>query len=145
MIRTNTPSYFAFALLALVFSGLVVGQQGNTIERNIVVGTNGAGNCTVTTAPADIQSARRNFKVVWNVTNNCSGARRVTVDNFVHEADNKKKDPVQIDDPGSIPQGGAGAIKGRIKNIPNNELGTYKYDVLIDGNVALDPKIDIDG
>jgi len=125
-------------------AGLLLGQPENKIERSIVVGTDTSGGCIVAGAPADIQSARRNFRVVWNVTNNCNGATLVTVDNFVHEADNKRKDPIQIGAVEPVPQGGTGAINGRIKNLPNNELGTYKYDVLIDGVVALDPRIDID-
>lgn len=133
------------ASVALALFGTVSAQRGNTVERTIVISTSSGGACEVSTAPADIQSAKRNFRVVWNVTNNCSGARTVTVDNFVHEADNQKKEPVRIDAVGSINEGQVGAINGRIKNLPNNELGSYKYDVLIDGVIALDPKIDIDG
>ena len=36
------------------------------------------------------------------------------------------------------------AVDERLKR-EDEDLGTYKYDVLIDGVVAVDPKLDIDG
>ena len=136
---------FAFGLS---FAGAVApGQgQGNTVTAQIVIGPGNGGACVVTTSPADIRSAKQNYKIRWNVTNNCDGTRTVTVDNFKHENDeNRRKDPTQIDKVDNVASNGTGIIEGRIKGIKDEDLGTYKYDVLIDGVVAVDPKIDIDG
>jgi hypothetical protein len=128
-------------------TAIVLGQgQGNTVTAQIVIGPGSDGACVVTTSPADIHSAKRNYKIRWDVTNNCDGTRTVTVGNFKHENDeNRRKDPIRIDKVDNVASNGTGVIEGRIKGIKDEDLGTYKYDVLIDGVVAVDPKIDIDG
>jgi len=146
----NPKSLASLAATLVFFAAALVsaqGQrqgQGNTVSVDIVIGPGSSDDCVVTGSPEDIQSAKRNFKVVWNVTNDCEGRRTVTVDNFKHENDeNRRKEPVRIDRVDDVDPGGTGQIDGRIKGAA--ELGTYKYDILIDGVVAEDPKLDIDG
>lgn len=132
------------AVLVVAFTVCLARGQGNTVTRQIAIGTRG-NRCVVTTSPADIVGAKRNFRVVWNIDNECTGARTVTVDNFKHEEDeNTIKQPLTLGQPSPVPENGSGQIAGLIKQIPDEDLGTYKYDILIDGEVAEDPRLEID-
>jgi hypothetical protein len=122
--------------------GLAAGQPDKTIKRVIVIGDDGGGHCVVLASPTDIRAAKRNNKIVWTVTNNCNVTKTVTVGNFTHQG--QKKEPLQLRSASPIKAGQSGELEGKIKVLPHSDLGEYKYDVLIDGVVAVDPMLEID-
>lgn len=134
--------------LGLVIVGPLVAksQNDNKVESNIAIGMDAAGNCVVTTSPPIIRSGKRNFRVIWHVQNDCTGSRTVTVDNFKHRQDNnRRKEPVTKQRANAISAGETDDVIYRIKqDLSDADLGTYKYDILIDGQVAEDPELEID-
>jgi len=122
------------------------GQGGNTLEAYIIIGKDNSGACVVKAVPVPIRSAKRNFRVIWHVTNYCDGTQEVTVSNFKHRQDNnRRKDPLDFGSAPDIPSGQTREVEGRVKPLPQEDLGTYKYDILINGIVAEDPELEIDG
>ena len=133
-------------LAAALGFGLVGASAASQLEREIVIGKNGDGSCTVTTSPEIIQDAKKNDKITWHVTNNCDQAKTVSVGNFKHkEKNDQKKSVLDLDSFPQIPPGGSRDIGGKVKVLPQADYGTYKYDILIDGEVAEDPVLVING
>ncbi|HSR54251.1 MAG TPA: hypothetical protein VLV83_25785 [Acidobacteriota bacterium] len=145
---------FNFVLL-LALSGLLIGllgqavwsqsQESGSIERSLVLSEQD-GTCVVTASPTRIQGARRNFIIRWRVINECSRAVTPGVGNFKHvDADNQAKLPLDLETFRPVAPNSRGRIQGRVKDLPEEDWGLYKYDILIDGEVAEDPELEIEG
>ncbi len=119
-------------------------QPPVTIERTIELADRG-GSCKVQTGPDRIEGAERNNHIIWTVTNGCGSTAEVGVGNFKHlDQGSRPKNPLELRPFPAIPAGESGNIRGRVRVLPNDDLGTYKYDVLINGAVELDPELVIE-
>lgn len=137
-------SLSAFSALALV-PLLSQTQESGSIERSIVLSQEG-GSCVVSASPTRINGARRNFNIQWHVINECSRTVTPGVGNFKHvSANNEAKLPLDLEVFQPVPPNGRGRIRGKVKDLPEQDWGLYKYDILIDGEVAEDPELEIEG
>ncbi|HSR68798.1 MAG TPA: hypothetical protein VLU25_12745 [Acidobacteriota bacterium] len=120
-------------------------QESGLISRSIVLSEEG-GSCVVSASPTRIDGARRNFNIQWHVINECSRAVTPGVGNFKHvDADNQAKLPLDLEEFQPVAPNGRGRIRGKVKDLPEEDWGLYKYDILIDGEVAEDPELEIEG
>ncbi|MFQ5740779.1 MAG: hypothetical protein ACE5JX_17385 [Acidobacteriota bacterium] len=139
------------ALVTLVAGTVVmtgtIGIRGaaSRIERTIALGQDEQGQCIVTASPTLIRSAKRNFRIVWNVVNQCQEPVTVGVGNFKLKRNNRPGNPLELGSSPTVPAGGTSRLEGRVKVLPSSQLGTYKYDILLDGTVAVDPELEVDG
>ena len=127
---------FVIVGLVLLASQLIVGQDH---ERRIVLSGSGD-DCGVTTVPTRIDGANRGQSIHWRVVNNCDDAVTVTVDNFKHrDANDQIKTPLDILAAPEVPGNQQRVLRARVRQ--GADLGTYKYDILMDGQVAVDPDL----
>lgn len=145
-METGRVTRWVLVVCAWIMVGGWAFAQG-PVDVDVTVGPAGDNACTVTQGPPDIAGAKRAQVVRWNITNNCASSVTVTVDNFRHVEDNSQiKQPINFNRPPVIAPGESGTYQGVIRpTLPNQDLGNYKYDVLIDGRVEQDPRLEIDG
>jgi hypothetical protein len=128
------------AVLAYFFRGRLF---GTTYPRPIVLKMKN-GRCGIEVEPADVAlSRRKDDKIRWEISNpapgGCPGRHEVCIGNW-------RRNGAPSDPPVTNPQGLCrhvdfdGPEKHILGNIDRDaEYGEYKYDVLIDGQVAVDP------
>ncbi len=64
----------------------------------------------------------------------------MTVDNFKHrDADDEIKTPLDILAAPEVPANQQRVLRARVRQ--EAELGTYKYDILLNGHVDVDPDL----
>lgn len=138
-------------LVAVVLCGIVgvlveatAGAQAPvTFERHIVIAPDASGTCAVQQPPDAIKGAGAGDQIIWHIQNNCDATKTVDVGHFMHRPDNQEKNPVDLGKSQPTKPGAQFDLTGRVRPLPPKERGTYKYDVLIDGVVALDPELEI--
>lgn len=145
-MKAGRVSRMAIGIFVCCVMGGWTFAQG-PVDVDVTVGPAGDSECTVTQGPPDISGAKRAQVIRWNIRNDCASTVTVTVDNFRHVEDNSQiKEPINFNRPPQIAPGQSGTYQGVIKpSLPNQDLGNYKYDVLINGVVEQDPRLEIDG
>ena len=146
---------------AVVIGGLVLAVAASAVFKkgkkqiDVTLDTVGS-DCVVTIN--DVLGERKNGKVTWRVTNNCSSPRYIRFQNFRrrHFFDNNldSPNPNTVDPPtpsGIIPANGRADVDATIHRDPIAIwpfFDTAKYDVYVgaddsSGRVVLDPDVEI--
>lgn len=120
--------------------------QSPQINASFTLDENGQGVCSVVVPPDVMSGARRGSPLVWTITNQCGSGVQVSVGNFKHRnAGDAPKNPLVGQPQISVGSGASSDMRGAVRgDLSDNDLGTYKYDILINGAVALDPELIVD-
>jgi hypothetical protein len=129
------------AALAYFFRGRLL---GTTFPRPIILKMKN-GKCGIEAEPAPVTLSKfRDDKILWEISNpastGCEGRREVCIDNWRLNGHPTDEPPVHNAEGLCRQVQAGGPTKQILANINRRApLGEYTYDVLIDGNVALDP------
>jgi hypothetical protein len=84
--------------------------------------------------------ARRGDELVWNVRNDTGATQEISLRGFTGAGDPAAQPPLEKTDADRrLHAGPAGAIRDRVR--ANAAAGTYKYDIWLNGQLAVDPEV----
>lgn len=128
-----------FCFFVLLISP-VYGQA--PVERRIVLGAKGGESCVITNGPVEDILRLRSAQVVrWFFTNDCDQEIVAEVGNFVLETDGSARNPVNLGNPVDVLPGETRRQQGVIKP---DHAGAYLYDILVNGQIVVDPRLEVD-
>lgn len=137
MMRKPFSYWLGPIVSALLLTSVGALAQGR-IDRDVVFAPEG-GDCVLTGQPTTIH-AKRNFVIVWRVTNHCDHEITVQIGNFTLNGE-PAETPVDSR-PVSVSAGKKQALLGLV--LGEASVGTYNYEVLLQGGQAQDPELVID-
>jgi len=136
MRYSNTSLAGLIAAVGLMATATLPAQ--GRIDRDVIFAPEG-GACVMTGQPTQIR-AKKNFVLVWRVTNDCESEITVEVGNFTFNGQSVES-PVEAKGV-TVPGGQRKTLLGIVKGAA--EVGVYTYEVLLQGGQAEDPELVID-
>lgn len=136
-MRTKTPLVLLLLAPACLLATVSLMGQGR-VDRDVAFAQEGDA-CVMTSQPTRIH-AKRNFVIVWHVTNRCEREIVVEVGNFTFNGAPVEA-PVNTK-PATVATGKNQPLFGII--VGDAKTGSYTYEVLLQGGQAEDPELVID-